>query len=135
MAVQQLVKEAPFKVNHSTDYHCTVMYSKVLAPEVKLVDQALMGFIKEVTHWIDHRGRNIVVAQIDSLDLQSIHNDLAAQGLEHSYTSYNPHITLGYDVGHIGPAARLWVNRMNERLSQRPLRISFDPCIRGSSLS
>jgi hypothetical protein len=132
LELQRLIEGAPFKTKNSADFHCTVIHSKQLAPDVKpMPDQVCVGTIGQINHWVDHKGRNIVVAAVDSPDLKAVHNDLAAQGLKHGFPEYNAHITLGHDID-LDARTRIWLAETNEVLAAKPLPIVFDGILRGS---
>lgn len=134
--ITRLLRSAPCKVKDSTELHCTLIHCKENLP-VELdtpKDQVIGAYIEGIDHWIDHKGRNILVLRLDSPTLCSLHEALAEQSIQHSHDEYNPHITIAKDI--IWNAeSRLWVDEVNQRLSHNPIEIKFSPQIKAASIT
>jgi hypothetical protein len=131
-----LVKDAPFKTCSSTDLHCTLIYCKGPLPKALRVpdDKVCAAFLTQLLTWEDHKGRRILVAELQSEEIQALHQVLVAEGLKHSYPEYSPHITLAKDVK-LDAEARIFISSVNERLKAKPTRVVFDPTIKAAPLS
>jgi hypothetical protein len=136
LKLRKFVQGAPFKPLHSTDFHVTVLYHKEALPfGVKPpMDRRCTGSIVELKIWPDKRGRNVLVALLDSPDLQMVHSELLGEGLQHSFPDFNAHITLCYET-QMGAALRLWIEQTNERLKDQPVDLSFDPKLKAEALN
>ena len=133
LKILRLLHNAPFKTYSSTELHCTVLYSKDIVEKLDLPDDRVCtGYITEILSWQDHKDRTIFVASVDSDDLVLLHNQVVAQGLNHSYPEFNPHITLAKDVDVSDQKVKLWLDYTNSQLALKPLKIAFSSMIRGS---
>jgi hypothetical protein len=135
LQIQSLISGAPFKTENSTELHATVLYHLGELPDGAVMpnDCPCMARITEIIVWPDNDGTGTAVALLDSPDLQAIHASLLQQGLTHTF-DYKPHVTIGLKV-ESSPALRLWLDNLNEVLSQGGVPIGFDACIKGSTLA
>jgi hypothetical protein len=136
LKIQALMKDAPFKVRCTTQYHCTVMYHHADLPESIEVppDRPMTGLLSELVVWTEPDGENILVGLIRSEDLGELHEELTAQGLQHYFEDYTAHISLGKDLEK-DEQTLAWINEVNEFLDGLPFVIDFDACLKGSSIS
>jgi hypothetical protein len=135
LKVQRLMRGAPFKLENTTEYHTTVLFHKGDLPFGIIVpnDRQCRARIAEFAVWDDNNGEKIVVALLDSSDLQTLHKQLLDEGLTHSFPDYNAHMTLGKRV-EMNAATRLWLHSRNEYLSVIDFDITFDSKLKASSL-
>jgi hypothetical protein len=100
LEIQKLMKGAPFSTRDSTEYHTTVLYHKGHLPHgVKVpIDRQCKAEITRLLTWVDHKGRTICVASLDSPDLQRLHSELLGEGFTHSFPTYEAHISVGKDL-------------------------------------
>lgn len=138
LAILGLLQDAPFKTKDGTELHCTVLYSTMkdlpYYADIDFPDDRVWGGdVTWIEHWVDHKGRDILVARIDSKDLSEIHEALKAAGLEHSYPDYNTHMTIAKDID-MCTSTRVWLEETNQRLANTPLHIEFSPELKGSSI-
>lgn len=108
--------------------HCTLMYSKNDAPEddhIRDIEGTRpRGRINYVEYWEGHNNKGYLVAKLVSEDVQLAHERLVRAGARHSYSPYNPHITLVSDL----PATeglKANIDRVNELLAQESISINF----------
>lgn len=135
LKIQRLLKGAPFKVVNTTELHVTVMFAPECPEKIKVPpDRECKAELVGLDVWIDHKQRQIVVAEFKSVDLERVYTDLTKAGLLHAYPTFEPHMTLCKDLPS-GPEGRLWVDQINKRLEARPLAITFDAKLKGSGLS
>ncbi len=136
LKLQHLMSGAPFKTVQSTALHATVLYhQKALPHTIKIpIDRPLAATVRELIVWDEKDGEKIVVAALDSPDLQGLHAELKDQYLTHSFPDYNAHVTVGKKVD-LNAASRIWLSKTNEALEANPLQLVFGPQIRGSSLA
>lgn len=137
--IMRLLQKAPFKTVNSTDLHCTVLYctndENTLPNALDTpVDARYEANIVRVDTWQDHKGRTVLVLALDSPELTDLHDSIVAQGFEHGYPDYNPHITIATKV-ELDAEARLWVGNLNLKLMTTSLPIVFSPQLRGSSIT
>jgi len=132
-----VVKPELFEWEYSTELHATIVYHPGELPAHPAIppDQNMVGVVQNVLGWNDHKGKQIVVAQLYSPDLVRIHNEFRAQGFVHSFPEYVPHITLGKFVEPVSLFEfRIFVQRLNDILYRYPIRINFQPKLFGDSL-
>jgi hypothetical protein len=136
LALQSLIKDAPFKTENSTEFHATVLYHVGEMPQGAVMphDYPCRARITELTVWPNDKGTGTVVALLDSPSLQAVHASLLGQGLTHSFPEFSPHVTVGAKVAS-SPALRLWLDSINESLAEGGISISFDSRLQGSALS
>lgn len=136
LRIQTLMEGAPFKIENTTEYHTTVLFHEDELPfGIKVpIDRPCNARITEFVLWDDDKGQKIIVALLDSPDLQMLHTELVDEGLMHSFPDYNPHITLGKRV-EMNAQTRLWLHSRNEYLSVADFDITFDPRLKASSLA
>jgi hypothetical protein len=129
------MRGAPFKLENTTEYHTTVLYHKGELPFGIMVpnDRQCRARVAELAVWDNHKGDKIVVALLDSPDLQTLHKQLLDEGLTHSFPDYNTHMTLGKRI-EMNAATRLWLHSRNEFLSVVDFDIVFDSKLKASSL-
>jgi hypothetical protein len=135
LKIQKLMAGAPFKTENSTEYHTTVLYHKGELPFNIMIphDHPCQARVDSLAVWDDHKGDKIVVALLDSPDLDTIHDQLINEGLTHSFPEYNAHLTLGKNVK-MNAATRLWLHSRNEYLANVDFHITFDQRLKASSL-
>ena len=135
LQIQKLMHNAPFKTRNTTEYHSTVLFHEGELPHgVKPpIDRRTTATITQLVLWDDEKGRKIVVAMLDSPDLQRLHAELLGENLHHSFDDYNAHISVGKDV-QMNAETRVWLEGRNEYLRVAPMEIRFDPRIKASAL-
>lgn len=138
-ALVGLLRTAPFKTFDATELHTTVLYSPTLpdyrnVPDFEDGVNWYDGDIVAVESWIDHKNRTIVVLKIESKPLQDLHDALLKVGFTYTYPDYKAHMTIAKGI-ELDAAARLWINKLNERLENNPIPISFGQEIKATSLS
>lgn len=136
LAIQSLIKGAPFKTENSTEYHATVLYHQGELPQGAVMpqDYPCRARITELIVWPDKEGTGTVVALLDSHNLQSIHAALLDQGLTHTFPDFKPHVTVGTKV-ESSPSLRLWLDEINQSLSNGGIPIGFDARLQGATLA
>lgn len=108
--------------------HCTLMYCPDAAPSKESVDRCLHGCggrITFVEYWTGHNDQGYLVAKIVSNDLQDMHERLIQAGAKHTYSPYNPHITLAKDIP-MTEALEQRISQVNELLAPQSIRIAFN---------
>ena len=127
LTLTQLLKTAPFKTKDCTEMHATVLHcSGVLPKSIEVDDKPQYGAVAtKFEMWIDHKQRAIVVLSMNSPDLEKAHKQFTAQGLEHGYHEYNPHMTVGKNV-ETGPGLDQWLASMNAMLELTKPKLIFD---------
>lgn len=132
-ALMGLLRDAPFKTFNSQEMHCTVIHCAKNTPlpdygDIYLPNDGIrMADAYHITHWVDHKDRNILVMELNSDDLQELHKELTDLGFVHSFKEgYNPHITLAKDVD-MNADTRMWIDAKNARLEDYPIPIQFNP--------
>lgn len=121
----------PFKINeYFNDPHLTVIWSRIALNRNDILSVCPRGrrygaFVTGVTYWSGHNNVGYVVLNIDSSDIQELHELLIKLGAQHSFNSFEPHITVATGVGALNPEIRNWMEVINERLWHRPLPIQM----------
>jgi len=135
LEVQHLLMGAPFKVENSTEYHVTLLYHKGELPhKIKIpLDRPMKGRPLKFDLWETPKG-NVLVLLFDSQDMQSLHKELIGEGLTHSFDEFKPHLTVAKNVD-LGTRERSWIDSRNHYLEMCPQEITFDSCIKASSLA
>lgn len=135
LAIQKLMKGAPFDTRNTTEYHTTVLFHKGELPHgVKPpVDRACKARVTEIALWDDHKNRKIAVLLLDSPDLQRLHAELLGENLTHSFDDYATHMSVGKNV-EMNAGTRVWLDERNQMLAEQELTITFDPKLKASSL-
>lgn len=90
------------------DYHVTLMYSETSKEEPSRILDALKesGFDREFKPWVesaecfdaDDASKSCIVLRLDAPELDKIHDYLKSFGLVHSYPTFEPHVTLRYNM-------------------------------------
>jgi len=84
------------KYHYSTKLHCTIMYHErelPLHPQFPL-DGYRAATVARYDIWTVPQG-HLLVAVLDSPQLEALHFQFRAAGFIHSYEDYTPHTTLG----------------------------------------
>lgn len=133
LQIKSLLDDAPFDAVNTTEYHATVLYHLGRLPEDAEMpeDFPCSATITEIVSWSDKHGTVTVVALLDSPDLEEIHAKLLKEGLTHTFPDFRPHVTVGTKVEE-NAALRLWMDEMNESLSESGIPIGFDASLKGS---
>lgn len=131
-----LVSDAPFKPIQSTTMHVTVLFHQDHLPfGVKPpLDRRCTGSLVRLKVWTDHKGKKVLVCEIDSPDLQRLHQELLGEGLAHSFPDYQTHLTLCYDTP-AEAAVRLWIEQKNQELADQPIQLAFGPQLKAEALN
>jgi hypothetical protein len=132
----KLVSDAPFKPLQRTAMHVTVLYHKEALPfGVKPpMDRLCSGSLVRLKVWTDDKQKQVLVAAIDSPELQRLHQELLGEGMQHSFPDYQTHLTLCYDTP-MSAQVRLWIEQKNQELADQPLELSFGPQLKAEALS
>lgn len=135
LKLQRMMYEAPFKTHHATEYHCTLLFHKGSLPfEVTIPeDRKMKAQVQSLQVWEDHKQEFILVGLLSSPQIKALHYELIAEGFEHTFPDYTPHITLGKRLK-LGMETRLWVQDRNDELLKHPLKLEFFEHINASSL-
>lgn len=76
------------------EWHCTVMHSKVTGRPWQEVEAPSYALIRRFECWVDHKGRDIIVALLHFPKANLQHRNLAASGWQHGFHEYNAHINM-----------------------------------------
>lgn len=103
-AVEQYAKDNKIpKPLKSEKYHTTLLYSHKHLPEYKAAgkyDKPMKGTPTGFEVWKGQNGSNCLVLTYDCSELYQRHHKLMMQhGATYDFSTYQPHITLSYDVG------------------------------------
>lgn len=113
-------------------HHVTLMYSKgtsVPPEKIKKAIEWMTGSRTAKSKSVgifdsqDNPSLGCIVLKIDSDHLQNIHEELKRIGLRHSYSEYQPHVTLAYDVDI--EEARSTAKQLNKKLQETPCLITM----------
>lgn len=122
----------PFRINEFfTDPHLTVIWSKSVVSRCEIQSicesncQRYLGHATSVSYWEGHGKVGYIVLNINSPDIQDLHELLIKMGAVHSHNSYEPHVTIASNVGAINSEIRNWIASVNEKLKRKALPISF----------
>lgn len=86
-------------------FHTTLIFSRKVLPDAKSRDLRHKSDVTELTldEWEQRNGTPCLVAKFDSDFLTIRHEHYKAMGGTHDFDSYQPHITLSYDISdHVG---------------------------------
>tara|TARA_R110000868_G_scaffold97805_2_gene269065 strand:- start:341 stop:814 length:474 start_codon:yes stop_codon:yes gene_type:complete len=84
----------------SDKFHCTVLYSRKDVPNVtEIVQHVAPATIKiKPLNFNKFDEDKVLVLELESSALSSLHKSLIANGGTHDYESYTPHVTLSYKL-------------------------------------
>jgi len=84
------------RYHYSTELHCTVMYHERELPQHPQFpnDRFMNATIAQYDIWTVPSG-HLLIAVLDSYELEALHFQLRSAGFMHSYEDYTPHVTLG----------------------------------------
>lgn len=129
-----------FSYENSTELHATVMYHAGSLPKKGKMpkDRKIGGKVIRVDAWFSHdMDRMILVAILQSKDLQQIHKEFIKEDFVHGFKDYTPHITIG-KFGKGWPDAKeqgeALAKEMTELVTHTNFKIAFDPVLLGDSL-
>lgn len=109
----------------ASDLHCTVMYSREVAPpRLPAVKQAVNALVTSVQHWVGHNGQTYVVADVQSMAICQLHSRFARASARHSFPAYRPHITLGKIENPTADFEKR-VDDLNWKLKVDPIHVAF----------
>lgn len=126
--IMRLCEELGVTTDHRK-LHCTLVYSPEGAPKRDdiqgCVDPDIGARINFVEYWEGHDKKGYLVAKLVSDKLQVCNERLTRAGARHTYTPYNPHITL---VSGLPMSAGLEsrIEEVNRRLGEESLYIRFN---------
>ena len=113
-------------------HHVTLMYSvgtDVPEEKIKKAIEWMTGSRTAKSNSVDvfdsqdNPSSGCIVLKIDSDHLQNIHEELKRIGLRHSYSDYQPHVTLAYGVDI--EEARSTAKQLNKKLQETPCLITM----------
>jgi len=81
-------------------FHTTVIFSRKELPEAKSRDLRYKSDVTELVleEWMQRNDKMCLVAKFDSEWLNTRHEHYRALGGTHDFDSFQPHITLSYDI-------------------------------------
>lgn len=129
-----ILKQFPCPVRpaeYLDDAHITVIWSKhaVHKTEVLGVCNAVCkrfdGRVVGATYWPGHDNIGYLVLNVKSDALVNLHDMLVKLGATHSFSTYEPHITIASRVGPLTGALRDWLVRVNTALARKPMPLMF----------
>lgn len=89
------------------DYHCTLMYSEMTNEHPdRIMDALMIDFNKTITADIvgfdcfdaEDKSKSCIVIKLKNESLDHLHDLMKGYGLKHSYSDFQPHITLKYNM-------------------------------------
>lgn len=83
-----------------SEWHCTVMHSKVTGKTWVESKAEPYAVLDRFENWTDHKGRAIIVALLRFPKAVIQHRNLAENGWVHGFHEYNPHINLVKATSH-----------------------------------
>jgi hypothetical protein len=117
----------PIKSEH---FHSTLIYSRVQIPKDKQhnIDstelQDWQFELNSLALFSDDRGvNNVLVLKLNASRLVDLHITLINSGATHDFETFEPHITLSYDV----PTSFDWKNILVPHFNIVPAQITFEP--------
>ena len=122
----------PFKMNeYYSDPHLTVIWSKPAISKRDILgvcDDLCKQYhakITNATYWEGHGKIGYIVLNVESDDLNTLHELLVKMGAVHSHKTYEPHITIATHDGALNSEIRNWIAAVNDRLARKPMPITF----------
>lgn len=119
-----------------SDWHITVLYSR---KALSKVDEVRMGE-DSLEEWKCHpigfdiypyKGNKCaLVLKLDAPNIVALHDELISKGGTHDYPSYNPHVTISYDVPPSTNPSRFLAPFFPLRFSRiytEPLELDWEP--------
>lgn len=81
------------------DLHSTIVYARGCFPKDPTTSSSVFGaMINQLQYWDGHDNEGYLVIILDSPQLVARNRYWAAQGLEHSFEDYTPHVTLATGI-------------------------------------
>lgn len=108
-------------------FHCTVIYSPEAVPNIKEFNVTAKALLTEIMWWPGHNDKGYLSASLSSPELQEHHANLTEAGARHTYSPYNPHVTL--TTGKLSEETRKAMEELNARLSVSPVPLFFDTSV------
>lgn len=114
-------------VSDPRKFHCTVMYSPEKAPKDlhSEYDMEASAQIVGLQWWPGHNNAGYLSAELYSPKLEKHHNSLLDMGAEHTFSPYNPHVTLMKGVQLTGGLEARF-HTLNRSLLDNPIPVVFD---------
>ena len=78
--------------------HSTICFSRVKIPYIPLTEKMPIGSTHKLEVF-EHNGKRALVVLLDSPYLESRHEYANILGATFDFPTYNPHVTLAYDIG------------------------------------
>lgn len=130
-AVTDLIQKklpCPVSTTEFTDAaHATVILSKysLLRSEVlsirDMVSLCCRSKVFGAAYWPGHDNIGYLVLNVKSDELVNLHDMLVKLGAQHSFRTYEPHITIASSVGPLTQALKDWLLAINASLARKPL--------------
>lgn len=124
----KLLPELPDGFELPDDIHCTLMYSREVAPQPLPVFKLLsagegqyQAVADSVKYWPGHDGKGYLVLCLHSEDLNLRHRQWLELGAKHSFKDYQAHITLA--TGLDAPISASAIKLMNLILRRNGFRV------------
>lgn len=121
----------PFSLDEfSEEAHMTIMYSRGEQPDVnqlEIPENNVIGLCVGVEYWAGHNNNGFIVLRLISKMASDLHDHILSIGAEHSFKTYDPHMTLVTHASDIDDkAVTTWVNKAHVYFKQHPLIVHFD---------
>jgi hypothetical protein len=113
------------------DAHITVIWSRVPVRKSEIlgvcdaVCQRFPASVVGADYWPGHDNVGYLVLNVKSDGLVNLHDILVKLGAQHSFPTYEPHITLAAKIGALTPRLGYWLEQVNSALQRRPLPLMF----------
>ena len=107
--IKKFVKSLDMSVDpiEDQDLHATLIYSKGTEVDNSKIKnllskgrQEFTGTVKHISKFDSQKSSDlcVIVMEVESYDLEKLHNKLLKIGLKHSYEDYKPHVSLVYNI-------------------------------------
>lgn len=114
------------------ELHITVAYSRAdIMDPTKIIKAALpvFGAGDEFTIFNTRDGKRALVLKVSSVSIRALHVALRKHGASHDFPTYEPHVTLCYDLpeGFVMPKNAPFVNLAFTSFEVKPLNLDWKP--------
>ena len=125
-----ILKQLPCPVRPSEyldDPHVTVIWSRLAVKKREImgvcdvVGKRYPATAIGASYWPGHDNVGYIVFNVKSIELVNLHEMLVMLGAQHSFYTYEPHVTIAARVGPLTPRLRDWLESLNASLARKPM--------------
>lgn len=109
--------------------HMTIVYSRdstISIKDINIDEKEFVGLCYKFEYWSGHDSSGYVVLRLFCKSASDVHNHILDIGAEHSFASYDPHITICDECSTNESDILKWIDKANTFIDKNQFVIRFN---------